>query len=141
MVRWAWDSSRNFTVSSPYASQFVGRQHDLAATMIWDCRAPLRCKFFTLLALRHRCWMSNRLARRGLPYQYTCPLCNQMPECIDHLPVSCVFARSVCHPVLIAWGKVEWTPGDGDQVLDLCTKHTPQPHHTKDFKTIMVLVL
>jgi hypothetical protein len=104
-VRWAWESTGQYTARSAHACRFFGREHDLAATVIWQSRAPLWCKFFAWLAMKNRCWTSERLARRGLPHQAACPLCDQEQETIDHILVSCVFARSVWHSILDAWGR------------------------------------
>ena len=35
----------------------------------WKSKAPLRCRFFLWLAMHNRCWISDRLARRGLDHQ------------------------------------------------------------------------
>ena len=94
-VRWAWETSGVFSMRSAYASRFIGREHDLGASFTWHSRAPLRCKLFSSLILKDRVWTSDRLARRGLPHQETCPLCSQEHESIDHLLIACVFARSV----------------------------------------------
>jgi len=40
-----------------------------------------------------RCWIADRLARRGLPHPDRCPHCDQAEESINHLLLSCVFAR------------------------------------------------
>jgi hypothetical protein len=47
------------------------------------------------LAVRNRCWTSDRLARRGLPHPDRCPLCDQEDDTIQHLLTSCVVARQV----------------------------------------------
>ena len=38
-VRWACETSGQYTVSSAYASRYFGREKDLAATVVWDSRA------------------------------------------------------------------------------------------------------
>lgn len=125
----------------PFSVRFVGRQHDLAATVVWENRAPLRCRFFAWLALKNRCWTSDRLARRGFPLQAVCPLCDQGDETIDHILVSCVFARCVWQEVLTAWGNPELTPTSTDLLLAWCTNHSTTPRRRKDFHTIKLLVL
>ncbi|WVZ63192.1 hypothetical protein U9M48_012845 [Paspalum notatum var. saurae] len=57
--------------------------------------APLRCKFFAWLAIKNRVCTADRLAKRGLPHPAVCPLCDQAEETIQHVLVSCVFARQV----------------------------------------------
>ena len=39
--------------------------------------APLKCRVFIWLAVKNRCWMADRLAKRGLPHPGSCPLCDQ----------------------------------------------------------------
>jgi hypothetical protein len=41
----------------------------------------------------NRCWTADRLAKRGLDHLERCPLCDQESETLDHILVSCVFAR------------------------------------------------
>ncbi|GJN34915.1 hypothetical protein PR202_gb23624 [Eleusine coracana subsp. coracana] len=45
------------------------------------------------LAIRNRCWTTDRLARRNLLHPAECPLCDQEDETVQHLLTSCVFAR------------------------------------------------
>jgi hypothetical protein len=45
------------------------------------------------LVAHDRCWTADRLAKRGMPHPAQCPLCDQEEENINHLLVSCVFAR------------------------------------------------
>jgi hypothetical protein len=40
-----------------------------------------------------KCWTADRLDRRGLDHPEKWPLCDQDEETIDHLLVSCVFAK------------------------------------------------
>jgi hypothetical protein len=40
-----------------------------------------------------KCWTADRLAQRGLDHSEKCPLCDQDEETINHLLVSCVFAK------------------------------------------------
>lgn len=74
-VRWAWETSGAFSAQSAYASKFIGCEHDIAASFTWRSRTPLRCKFFSWLILKNRVWTYDRLARRGLPHQAVCPMC------------------------------------------------------------------
>jgi hypothetical protein len=55
--------------------------------------APLRCKFFVWLAIKNRCWIADRLPKRGLPHPAACPLGNQAEENIQHILISCAFTR------------------------------------------------
>lgn len=75
----------------------------------WKPRAPLRYRFFAWLALKNRC-TSDRLARRGLPHQNAFPFCDQHDETIDHLLVTCVFAREIWDKVCAAMGHTDGAP-------------------------------
>lgn len=121
------------------------RAASLGVRMTWLPRlcgiAERHCGVGCLLGLHPRTgWTSDRLARRGLPHQDAYPFCCQMPESINHLLVSCVFVRSVWHPVLMAWGREEWAPLATDNLLSWCTSLQPQAHARKDFHTIILLV-
>lgn len=140
-VRWAWETSGVFSVRSVYANKFIVREHDLGASFTWRSRAPLRCKFFSWLILKDRVWTSDRLARRGLPHQDACPLCNQEQESIDHLLIACVFARSMWFEVLTAWGQEDRAPGPDDRLLPWCAALALGQQNSKDLNTFAMLVL
>lgn len=65
------------------------------ADLIWETWAPLRLKLFLWLAMRRRHWTANRRARHGLDTHENCLLCEQAPESIDHIVVSCSFAQKL----------------------------------------------
>jgi hypothetical protein len=44
------------------------------------------------LVAQNRCWTADRLARRGMDHPEKCLLCDQ-EETLDHIMISCVFAR------------------------------------------------
>ena len=67
-VKWVWESNGTFSVKSAYEARFLGREVSPTAAFTWKSKAPLRCRFFSWLAIRNRCWTSDRLARRGLPH-------------------------------------------------------------------------
>jgi hypothetical protein len=52
-------------------------------------------KFFLWLAIHGRLWTAERWKRHGLQDDDACVLCGQLPETIDHLLLSCVYAREV----------------------------------------------
>ena len=99
-----------YSASSAYAAKFSGREVVPTAAATWENRAPLQCRFFTWLAVRNRCWTSDRLARRGLPHQEVCPLCDQEDETMNHIMLQCAFSRSFWLQICMALGKPEWTP-------------------------------
>lgn len=91
--------------------------------------------------MKNRCWTSDRLARRGLPHQAVCPLCDQDQESIDHILVSCVFARPVWHLIMEAWGKLDWIPTQNDALLPWSTSLLAQARDMKDLHTLHLLVV
>lgn len=79
-VTWSWETNGQFSVCSAYAAMFAGREVVPTADFTWKYRTPLQSRFFNWLAMRNRCWTSDRLARRGLPHHDTCPFCDQEEE-------------------------------------------------------------
>src|SRR4051812_7849250 len=84
-IKWSREETGRFSVKSAYATGFWGREVIPTAGLTWKSRASLQCRFFTWLAMKDRCWTSDRLAQRGLPHQDACPLCDQEEETINHL--------------------------------------------------------
>jgi hypothetical protein len=62
----------------------------------------------------NRCWTADRLARRGMDHPEHCPLCDQEEEVIDHLMLSCVFAREFWYKVLLKVQLQELAPQPGE---------------------------
>ncbi|WVZ97140.1 hypothetical protein U9M48_042695 [Paspalum notatum var. saurae] len=92
-----WRLSRHATYSSKsaYDAFFVGSITFGPWRRVWKTWAPLKCKFFAWLVIKNRVWTADRLAKRGLPHPAVCPLCDQAEETIQHILISCVFARQV----------------------------------------------
>ena len=112
------------------------------AELTWKSRAPSTCKFCAWLALRDMCWTSDRLARRGLPHQDACPLCDQEDETINHVLLTCVFARSTWGVICEALSKPDWTPTTQDYLdLWLDGKQGTNNWQKKDLLTIFVLTI
>jgi hypothetical protein len=65
------------------------------------------------LALKNKVWTADRLAKRGLSHPATCPLCDQADETIQHILISCVFARQVWTLILIRMGLDALAPQPG----------------------------
>lgn len=65
-------------------------------------------------------------------------MCDQDTESIDHLLITCPFARSLWFEVLAAWGNPEWTPTPDDVLLDWCTSLTPTLSKRKDWHTTAI---
>jgi len=65
-----------------------------------------------------KCWIADRLARKGLCHPTACPLCDQTDETIDHLLVSCVFSRQVWFAVLHDLGLQALAPQAGERFFE-----------------------
>jgi hypothetical protein len=97
---WRFSASGQYSAKSAYDALFIGVIHFQPGKRIWQSWAPGKCKFFMWLAAHNKCWRTDRLAKRGLPPPDKCPLCDKEEETINHLLLSCVFARQICHGIL-----------------------------------------
>ena len=104
-------------------------------------RAPLQHRFFVWLAMKNRCWTSDRLARRGLPHQSSCPFCGQHEETTDHIMIGCAFARAVWSKVCLALGRPESAPTATESLPEWCIRQEEIGQHWKLTRTISILVL
>jgi hypothetical protein len=68
-----------------------------------------KCKSFLWLAIRNKCWTTDRL-RRGLQYAVVCVLCDQEEETVQHLRCTCSFARQFWHDILFPLSLEYLTP-------------------------------
>uniref|UniRef100_A0A453RL58 Reverse transcriptase zinc-binding domain-containing protein n=1 Tax=Aegilops tauschii subsp. strangulata TaxID=200361 RepID=A0A453RL58_AEGTS len=105
------------------------------AQFTWKSKAPLRCRFFLWLAMKNRCWTADRLARRGLPHPDACPFCDQHEETLDHIELTCVFARTIRRTLCTTIGKPAWTPEGHETSVDWCADKP------KNMRVIITLVL
>lgn len=110
--------------------------HDLA----WDSKAPLKCKLFIWLACRERCWTADKLAKRGMEHPVACPLCDQLPENINHLLLGCVFSREVWYNFFRHWGKENWTPNAESSLPEWWSSISSDGRTKKDLATVITLV-
>jgi hypothetical protein len=62
------------------------------------------------LVAHNRCWIADRLARRGLTHPERCPMCDQAPETINHILVGCTFAREFWYRFLSQVGLQSLSP-------------------------------
>jgi hypothetical protein len=85
---------------------------------IWKTWAPPKCRIFLWLGSHKCCWTADRIERCGLPRPEKCPLCDQEDEDIDHLLVSCVFARQFWYHLLRQAGFHLLAPQPTDYLFD-----------------------
>jgi hypothetical protein len=105
--------------------------------------APPKCKFFLWLAAINRCWMADRLARRSLDHPDKCPLCDQEDETVQHILVSCVFARQVWVQILSLVGLQHLSPILGEGIFQewwRLAERRVSAVMKKGFNTLVVLV-
>ena len=73
--------------------------------LIWKTWAPLKVKIFLWLAFRRRHWTGDRRRRHGLETREHCYLCDQAPETIEHIVVTCPYTRGVWSLIYQAFGR------------------------------------
>ena len=120
VVSSCWEPGGRYSARSAYAAKFAGREVSATAQFTWKSRAPLRCRFFLWLAMKNRCWTADQLARRGLPHNDTCPFCDQEEETLNHIVLTCVFARTIWRTICTTIGKPAWTPAWHDTLAVWC---------------------
>ena len=103
---------------SAYMNFFQGMHSFRPYHRIWRSWAPGKCRFFMWLVAHGRCWMADRLARRGFPHPEMCPHCDQAEESINHLLLSCVFARNFLFSVFQRVGLQILAPQIGEEFFD-----------------------
>jgi len=97
---WKFSASGQYSAKPAYDAMFIGAIQFQPWERIWKSWAPGKCKFFMWLVAHNRCWTADRLAKNGLAHPEKCPLCDQEEETINHLLLSCVFARQTWFEIL-----------------------------------------
>jgi hypothetical protein len=82
-----------YSARSAYKGLFMGSCYFGHYKRVWKTWVPPKCRFFIWLVAQNRCWITDRLARRGLNHPSKCPLCDQDAESINHLLVTCVLPK------------------------------------------------
>ena len=116
-VCWKWTADQRFTTALAYQSFFVGQHPIKSARFLCKTSAPPKCKFFIWLAFHDRCWTVQRRKKCNLQADDPCAFCDQESETIDHLLVSCVFARQIWSFLLHRLGWDIAVPSTVDQSL------------------------
>jgi hypothetical protein len=102
---WTGASNGQYTAKSTYKMLWQGTHEFAMYKPIWRSYAPLKCKIFGWLALKHRLWTSDRRHRHGLQDQTsTCFTCLQEEDTVEHILVQCPYARQTSFECLIAAG-------------------------------------
>ena len=101
---WKFSASGQYSAKPAYDAMFIGAIQFQPWERIWKSWAPGKCKFFMWLVAHNRCWTADRLAKNGLAHPEKCPLCDQEEETINHLLLSCVFARQTWFEILLGLG-------------------------------------
>lgn len=140
-IRWAWESNGSYSIRSAYAAKLLGREVAPYADFVWKLKAPLQRRFFLWLAMRNRCWTSDRLASRRLPHQATFPFCNQEVETINHILLTRVFARTLWLWIWTALGEPTQTPVVDDELVEWCATRTTAHCSPRDLRAIITLCL
>lgn len=140
---WKWTANGCHPSKSAYEAFFAGRTSCGWDHLVWKPWAPMRFNFFVWLVLRNRCWSSDRLAKRGLPHQPSCHLCNQCDETIQHLLLRCVYAREVWFGVLHWLGVGRLTPSSIDHILPWWSswQQTIPPKMKKGINSVIICAL
>jgi hypothetical protein len=107
---WVWEARGQYSSRSAYRACFQGSITFEPWKRLWKSWAPNKCKVFLWLAIRNRCWTADRLAKRGLPHPEHCPFCDQEEETVEHLLVTCVFARQVWFHLLAPLNLGDYIP-------------------------------
>jgi hypothetical protein len=76
-----------YLAKAAYEGLFIGSVEFEPFERIWKTWAPRRCRFFLWLVAPKKCWIADRLEKRGLDHPERCPLFDQERETIDHLLV------------------------------------------------------
>jgi hypothetical protein len=103
---WKLSSSGQFSSKSAYTAMTQGAISFEPAERVWKTWSPSKCKFFIWLVEHDRCWIADKLAKRGLDFA---PCVISSPT-INHLLVSCIFARQVWAGLLQPVGLVSLVP-------------------------------
>ena len=116
--KWNLTADGVYSAASAYAAMFFGCSQPPAAKYIWKMTAPPKVCFFFGLTLHRRCWTVDRLWRHGLQVSNAYITCDQAAETIDHILLSCCYAREVWHRCLSAAQLQAFVTIDGECALD-----------------------
>jgi hypothetical protein len=70
---WWLSPTYNFSSKTTYMAMFQGSISFQPAERVWRTWALSKCKFFIWLVEHNRCWIAEKLARRGMDCPKQCP--------------------------------------------------------------------
>jgi hypothetical protein len=90
-------------VSSPFCSEQVDENIATATSLLWKAIAPLKIKSFGWLVLHDKILTRSSLLKRVIINLNAClcPFCNQIPESVDHIFLSCSFAAQIWSSICV----------------------------------------
>lgn len=94
-ICWNLTSSKVYSASSAYRSQFLGSYSTSRFDKLWRCKVEGKCRLFMWLWLHGRILTNENLDIKGIPHSKFCHLCNQEDETPFHLILRCSFSRSI----------------------------------------------
>jgi len=139
---WRLDTSGCYSFKSAYTALFYGAVTFEPWHRLWKSWAPSKCKMFLWLAIRNRCWMDDRLSKRGLSHPDKCALCDQEEETIQHLLTSCVMARQVCFKLFSLMNLANSMPQQNERSFaEWCRKMISRvsKEHRKGVNSLIIL--
>jgi hypothetical protein len=108
-IIWCLTASGNNSVSSAYATQFMGACSDHDWASVWSVKAENKCKILCCLILQNKLWTVDRIINTGGQSNPICQLCRMYPESAMHMIALCPFASSVWQG-LAHWIGMQPTP-------------------------------
>jgi hypothetical protein len=138
---WQLSPTGQFSTMSAYMAMFQGAIPFQPANRVWRTWAPSKCKFFIWQVEHNRCWIADKLARRGLDHPKQCPLCGQHLEIINHLLIVCVFTRQLWASLLQPVGMLQLLPQQADEVFEdgwCASSSHVQEQHRKGFNSMVL---
>jgi hypothetical protein len=115
---WRLATDKKYFAKVAYESFFLGSISSEPYQRIWKSWAPPKCRFFLWLAAKKKCWTADHLACHGMSHPKKCPLCDQEEETIDHLLITCVFARQFWFTILRQLNLQDIFPQPDDRSLE-----------------------
>jgi hypothetical protein len=92
---------KTFLVKACYYAMNYGGVTVLGNSEIWNSLALKKCKNFTWLALHNRINTKERLCRKGIISESTCPFGCQYDENLAHLLFSCTHSNMIWQKFII----------------------------------------